>query len=280
MEALRPAPVTGSSVAMARAEQELDRALTERVAEDLRQRIFTLAEALFQSVGMQLSVEKYKAIAVDRGASLDTLDYPLNNRIWLKEQFAKIREIKSEPARLAALDEIVNWTNPGPGGFYDDLGNPARQPHLVRGAGFGEDPSAFALPRSDFEEDLVLDDDDPKPMGSRRVSWMDHAEILYDGVLRMHYDGLDPKARYKLRVVYAGDNPERLMRLTAGENIEIHPLIKRAFPYKPQEFDIPPDATARGQLELAWRGQPGLAGNGRNCQVAEVWLIKKSPAEK
>ena len=37
----------------------------------------------------------------------------------------------------------MNWTNPGPGGFYDDLGNLTRQPHLVRGPGFEEDPAYF-----------------------------------------------------------------------------------------------------------------------------------------
>ena len=45
---------------------------------------------------MQLSVERYQAIAVDRGASLDTLDYPLNNRLWLEEQFARIRKLHSD----------------------------------------------------------------------------------------------------------------------------------------------------------------------------------------
>ena len=83
---------------------------------------------------MQLSVELYQAIAVDRGASLDTLDYPLNNRRWLEEQFARIRKLPPAPEGLKAVEEILQWTNPGPGGFYDDLGNIACQPHLVRGA--------------------------------------------------------------------------------------------------------------------------------------------------
>ena len=36
---------------------------------------------------MQLSVTRHQAIGVDRGASLDTADYPLNNRRWLLEEF-------------------------------------------------------------------------------------------------------------------------------------------------------------------------------------------------
>jgi hypothetical protein len=41
------------------------------------------AAALFQSIRMQLSVGRYKAIATERGANLDTIDLPLNNRGWL-----------------------------------------------------------------------------------------------------------------------------------------------------------------------------------------------------
>ena len=75
---------------------------------------------------MQLSVPRYKAISVGRGANLDTIDQVLNDREWLEHRFAAIRKLESEPARLKELDAIVDWTNPGPGGFYDDLGDPMR----------------------------------------------------------------------------------------------------------------------------------------------------------
>ena len=58
---------------------------------------------------------------MDRGASLDTLDFPLNNRPWLKERFARVRQLAREAERLAGIRAIVDWENPGPGGFYDDL---------------------------------------------------------------------------------------------------------------------------------------------------------------
>jgi hypothetical protein len=46
-------------------------------------------------------------------------------------------------------------------------------------------------------------------------------------------------------------------------------------PVRPIEFDVPRAATAQGELNLAWYREAGLGGNGRGCQVAEVWLIKK-----
>ena len=130
-------------------------------------------------------------------------------------------------------------------------------------------------PRVDFEEDLVVDEPDEKPQGARRISWMDHVETLYDTPLQMHYPNLDPKARYKLRVVYGGDSFRKRIRLVANDDLEVHPYITRPFPIKPLEFEIPRAATDRGDLTLSWFGEPGLGGNGRNRQVSEVWLIKE-----
>jgi hypothetical protein len=254
MYALRQARQDGAVQAMAEAERVLDEAATSHVATDHRARVFELAEALFQSIRMQLSVPRYKAISVDRGANLDTIDAPLNNRVWLKLRFDELRQLSKESERLAGIDEILNWTDPGAGGYYDDLGDTTRQPHLVRGegtiVGFG-------------------------PSGTRRRSWWDNAEALYDAPLRMHYAGLDRQAHYKIRVVYAGENPRRKIRLVAGAKWEVHPLMEKPAPLRPLEFEIPHEATEHGELDLEWRGEPGLGGSGRGCQVSEVWLIKK-----
>ena len=264
MGVLREAPRRGSVEALAEAERILDQADRPGPHSAWRARVFELAEALFQSIRMQLSVPRYQAIAVERGANLDSIDVPLNNRPWLKERFAEIRKLGSEAERLRAIEEIVNWTNPGPGGFYDDLGNLAAQPHLVRGPGFEEDP--------DFRRSALVGF---APRASLRTSWRDHAEALFDAPLRMHYTNLDPTARYRLRVVYGGDAIKRRIRLLADDKYEVHPLIEKPFPLRPLEFDIPPQATADGELWLSWHQEPGLGGNGRGCQVSEVWLIRK-----
>ncbi len=86
MEQLRAAPQTGSLAAMARGRSHPGpRRRRSGAASDWRARVFELAEALYQSIRMQLSVARYKAIAVGRGANLDTIDMPLNNRLWLKQ---------------------------------------------------------------------------------------------------------------------------------------------------------------------------------------------------
>ncbi len=264
MDQLRAAKGNGSLPAMKQAAAILDRAMTHKVTTDLRARIFELAEALFQSIRMQLSVERYQAISVGRGANLDTIDVPLNNRLWLKEQFQRISKLDSEMERLHEIEAILNWTNPGPGGFYDNLGDPAHQIHLVRGSGYAQDPAFYQSPLIGFAY-----------VPGWRLSWCRHAEALYDAPLRMRYTDLDLEAKYKVRVVYAGDNFKTRIRLVANESLEIHPYKAKEYPVRPVEFDIPKPASRKGELNLTWTQEPGRGGSGRGCQVAEVWLIKK-----
>jgi hypothetical protein len=264
MDELRRAQNSGAMESMSRAQQILDRSVAGHPAEDWRGRVFELAGALFDSIRMQLSVEKYHAISVDRGATLDTIDRPVNSRVWLDQRFAEIRKMETEADRLAAVDEILNWTNPGPGGFYDDLGDTAAQPHLVRGGDYASDPAFLNSPHVAFGG-----------VGSYRKSFWTHAASLNDAPLGMRYTGLDPAAQYKIRVVYGGDSPRQKIRLVANGAVEIHPFIAKPVPHRPIEFDIPREATRTGVLNLAWTREPGQGGNGRGCQISEVWLIRK-----
>jgi hypothetical protein len=265
LDRLRKAKSGESRQALADARTILDEAETKPSGE-WRLRAYTLAEALFQSVRQQLSVERYRAIAVGRGATLDSMETPLNNSGWLRARFAEMDALAGEHERLAAIDRIVRWTDPGPGGYYDDLGNPAQQPHLMRGLSYEEDPQRFKSTMTGF--------------GYRqdwRRSWMTHAESFWDTPLQMRYTALDPAAQYRIRVVYAGDvfSMNTLIRLVANDRHEIHPPIRKESPIKPVEFDIPVEATRGGELTLTFSATPGMGSAGRGNQIAEVWLIKK-----
>ncbi len=262
-EALRDARAVGVASAITRAELILDRATTDGVSADRRARVFELGEALYQSIRMQLSVDRYQAIGLERGANLDAIDAPLNDRVWLKTQFAEIRTLNSEPERLKAIESILHRTDPGPGGFYDDLGNPARQPHLVKGPGLAKDPMLRSTRVG---------------LGSRPgwlLAWCQNAESLYDAPLRVRYDHLDPSAQYKVRVVYAGSSFAPKVKLEA-DGIEVHAPLKKPEPPHALEFDVPRKASTDGEIVLTWTADPGRGGNGRGCQVGEVWLIKAS----
>jgi hypothetical protein len=105
------------------------------------------------------------------------------------------------------------------------------------------------------------------------IAWKRWAESLFDAPLRMRYTGLDSAARYRLRVVYSGDQFTRKMRLLANGQFEVHPYLSRPWPPVPQEFEIPAAATSSGELALSWTQEEGQGGSGRGCQVSEVWLI-------
>ncbi len=272
METLRTAPSLGAAQAMSRAEDILNQAITQPTAQAWRTRTHQLAEALFQSIKMKLSVPLYRAISQGRGASLDTLDYPLNNRAWLAARFAAIRQLDKESARLAQLHEITTWTNPGPGGFYDDLGNASASPHLDRGLGHERDPAFLRTP---LDGHIAAGVGSPLPL---RTSWVDFAWGLNDNSVTLNYTQLDPTAEYRVRVVYPDIRSKAKIRLVANGTIEVHPYITRANPIAPVAFDIPRAATASGKLSLNWTREPGLGGNGSGCSISEVWLEKKTTA--
>lgn len=267
LELLGKARGRGALAAVADAEKELVADPMTAPGAALRARVFELAEALFQSVRMQLSVPRYQAIAVGRGANLDLIDTPLNNRNWLAQRFAAIRAAATETERLKLVDEIVNWTNPGPGGFYDDLGNPSMQPHLVRGEAYDQEPAMLRASFTGFGNRANTRD--------WRISWRTHAETLGETPLELRYAGLDPAARYKVRVVYGGDAQPIELRLTANGQYEVHPWRKKDAVPAPVEFAIPREATAGGSLSLQWTKQLGQGGAGRGVQVCEVWLVRE-----
>jgi hypothetical protein len=104
MEVLGSAERLGSLAAIDKAEAILQRSETQRMATDLRQRVFELAEALFQSIRMQHSVKKYHS---QRYANLDDIDEPLNDMDDLQEDLDDIRKLSSEQQRLAKIMEIM-----------------------------------------------------------------------------------------------------------------------------------------------------------------------------
>jgi len=260
LEELRRAREVGVANAIRSARETLIEVDRQPPAPELRQRIEELGEGLFESIGLQLSVDRYGAKNWERGAVLDFLDEPLNDRVWLEMQFAEILAATEEGHRLDLLERIVNWEDPGPGGFYDDLGNSAKEPHLVREVEWESDPGFVESPQDEFIE--------IRPTRPWRLSWLDQAQTLYGTPLRMRYEGLDPGARYRLRVTYTGRFAPTL-RLVADGNQEIHGPLPQPESPRPLEFEVLVEATRDGTLDLEWR-----LVDGRGIQVAEVWLVR------
>ena len=136
---LATASTRGAEAAMAAAASVLQQAISQPVQPKWRGRIEELCAELFRTIKLQTSVKKYHASGAERGAVLDFVDYPLNNRWWLEDEFVRIRKMPAEADKLKALDLICHWELPGPGNFYDEVGNIAKSPHVVRGEGLNTD---------------------------------------------------------------------------------------------------------------------------------------------
>ncbi|MDP4284950.1 MAG: hypothetical protein Q8891_11030 [Bacteroidota bacterium] len=262
LEFLGRAPLIGSLVAITKADAALAKP-DMLPSEDTRARVFELAEALFQSIHMQLSVPRYKAIAVRRGANLDLIDFPLNNAPWLLKRFSEIMALTNEKDRLREINNILNWSNPGAGGFYDDLGKQGTEPHLVQGSVYTEDPAFQRAPLSGMvvQRNYIA-----------RISSYTYAETLHDYPLEMFYPDLDKNIHYRLKVIY-GPESKTDIRLIANNKFEIQSMQPKNMNFQPLEYDIPEEATKTGELRLRWNRPPGRGGSGRGVQIAEVWLM-------
>ncbi|MCA9026920.1 MAG: hypothetical protein KDA86_17065 [Planctomycetaceae bacterium] len=266
--ALMKSPKVGATAAIAEARKEFARADSVKIGVPLREEMSVLADGMFNSIGYQFSVKPpYFTRNPERGALLDKLDVPMNDRPWLESQFDRIQSLKTEKERLEQIEVLVNWDDPGPGGFYDDLGDPERQTHVDMLSTFEENPSR--LQRVTEGHYRWMNNETLQVDNRYRYSWLHHCQTFPGAPLIMRYDGLDPNAEYKVKVVEFGRFGSTL-DLTADGEYRIHGPMKIEYPIWPREFDIPKAVTSDGKLELEW----GLV-EGRGIQVAEVWLIKK-----
>jgi len=257
--ALAKAREAGSTKTMYEAQQILDRVTKNPPAQELRRRIVELCDALFQSIGLQTSIRKYQASGPERGAILDYIDYPLNNRWWLEDEFAKIRAMESEQEKLKRLEEIRCWESPGPGCFYDDVGNIAKSPHVVRGESWDTDPLLVHNPNPGY---WWWDNG----FSRQRLSW----QVSMDWPIAVRYERIYPNASYVIRITGYGDaltriNQKRVTPTAYGRGIGEF-----------KEFPVPQDAVRSGQIIVTWdRPEEAHLNWRQQSRITEIWLLKK-----
>ena len=244
--------------AMARAMQVLNRAVDQPASPEVRARIVDLCGRLFHSIGLQTSVPQYHAIGAERGAVLDFVDYPLNNRWWLEDEFKKIRTLATVEEKRSRLRTLATWENPGPGSFYDNPGNIAKSPHVVRGDLGPSDPGSAREPGTTF---WWWD----QGMSRARLSWQ---VTLWPKA--MVYEGLDENGTYVVRTSGYGQSllrihGELVKPVRAGKGMgEIH------------EFPVESRHLKGGKLVLTW-DRPKDEGHlnwRQKSRLAEVWLVR------
>ncbi|MGC3943263.1 MAG: hypothetical protein QM762_01780 [Chryseolinea sp.] len=255
---LLQASTIGADAAMKEANNILAKAETEPVMKDVHQHIIDLCEALFKSISLQTSVNKYQASGLERGSVLDFLDRPLNNRWWLEDEFKKIQSLP-EVEKVKALELIANWENPGPGSYYDEVGNLAKSVHEMKGENWRLDPILRESPNPGY-------DFTDNGMSRKRLSWLTYMRWP----IAMKYTTIDPNGRYTVRINGMGEcllkiNGQRVAPSHYGRNYG-----------EVKEFPVPQEMVKTGKLVLTWDPINEDFMNWRKqSRVTEVWLIKE-----
>ena len=259
MAGLLEAEAEGSEVVMTEALAMLARADSEPVHPEWRARILEICEGLHESIGMQLSVERHGASSPQRGALMDFVDLPVNDRWWIEDEFERIGRMPSEEQKVARLLTLATWESPGPGSFYDDIGNVEQSPHVLRGEGFDTDPLFERTPNPFFQ---WWDN------GRSRTRRAWQSDIHWPTLV---YRGVDPNARYTVRVNGVGPH---LLRMD-GELVQpaAAPQELGAF----RTYPVPPGAISDSVLTLTWDDPDEGKEHWRmwGSRVNEVWLLKR-----
>jgi hypothetical protein len=245
---LADASATGVEHAMQRALAKVNEADVRRIAPELRDKIVRYCDDLFQSIGLQTSVEKYQARGPERGCILDFLDYPLNNRWWLSDEFEKIRQLSTEEEKLARLEMIRTWEHPGKGSYYDNISDISCSPHVL----------------------TVVDD-------ACDVAWWDGGKSrrrlstqLFQQAPELLYEHLDPEGRYLIRIAGYGD---ALLRVD-GERISPVAYPKELETFK--EFVIDRRHVRDGRIKVTFDLPEESHLNWRQqSKICDIWLLKQ-----
>jgi hypothetical protein len=245
-------------------QNEVDHIIANSEGADLRETtekvksVFEKAENGFQSKDAFL--KELQAIGLtkkfgDLNEIVDNIYTPFNDMEWTIEQL-------EDAENYADLLKIVNYENPGPGGFYDNLGVEGEQPHLFRQKSWAEDPGFVYSP---------IEWVDNKTNSDNRHSQHTHMLSRYNTPLMMRWENLDPNSEYEIMPVYNGPFDIKI-KCEADQGILIHDFIEKTGSHI-NRFPIPAAAIKNGQLHLQWTQDPTTLKRG--VSLSEVWLVKK-----
>ncbi len=243
------------------------------VRQDLKQKCLELADSLYKSIGAQLTIERHGGMS-GRGNFIDNIQFPLTDAPWMLTRLEQISKLSDSAGQLAAIREVLQRTDPGPGGFYDHLASPESRHRIVSKATWEEDPGSLRSPRTGFG--LSLPDNSwysDIEGAAKRVplvprNWNNQVETIYDTPLQIRYENLEKEAAYRIRVVYTGRFKSNI-RLVGDNQVPVHDYIKIGT-QPVYEFDVPREITGDGTAEFTWTCKEAERGS----QVSEVWLIK------
>ena len=263
LKALSDTDKQGVAASIQQARAILEQATSQPVDAALQARLLAFGDELFQSIGLQTSVPKYHASGYERGAVIDFLDYPLNNRWWLEDQFEALLKLPDANRQQQRIATIRDWENPGVRGYYDVIGHVGRSPRVVK-----------LLLAGDA---MRHDDDLPTPtqrwMGEKRnglrQAWHSYLDNCPGGIL---YNDLDTTASYVVKLCAQRSSPLVIDGVKARliNTGDIYGEVSEQF------FEVPAQALQDGRIKLTWEPLDEKHLNWRQRHyVTDIWVMKQ-----
>ncbi len=247
-EILLQASVSNLDEHMQQALDMVNQADKEPADKQIRQHLDYLSDALFTSIGLQTSTAKHQPRGPERGVVMDFVDYPLNNRWWLADEFKKIKAMGNPTQKLEALQRIAQWENPGAGSYYDDISSVSKGPRVKTTV--------------DDATDIAWWDGG---MSRKRLSFQ-----TFQGQPALDYSDLDPSARYLIRVIGYG---EALLRV---DGHRLSPVTYSKEQDGVKEWIVPHALTRDGEISVTFDKPEESQLNWRQySKISDIWLLKQ-----
>lgn len=193
-----------------------------------------------------------------------------------------INEAKDDSARMAIVAEILNRTNPGPGGFYDNLGSSRSNRRIDPGQGWSKDPGYLSSPRTAHAVYLLAGSrakEKERELGGIPLAWINHVNVMLDTPIIVRYENLDPTSDYKVKVAYVGEigaeaHKAVQVKLTANDSFVIDDNVPvNGATITIRESFIPREVVSEGELKLTFLRTKGT----KRMNVGEIWLVRCEP---
>ena len=207
---------------------------------------------------------------------MDQIDRPLADSEWIEYSLTQIEQKSSNRERIEAIEALINRTNPGEGGLYFNLGDYSTE-HITRiEASYAEDPSHLETPHCGLGVKMLKGfvmtangfSGHPIPR-----TWHKQVGIYYDQPLALSFEGLDPAASYRLRIVYTGEANKFNSHVNCeAEGILLQPTMRLEGDIV-KEYELPREVSADGRVTLKWQSAEGERG----CHIAEIFFLKNQP---
>lgn len=229
----------------------------------LREHLEVLGEKLFNLIGMQLDVERYGNNGWERGATLDTIDLPITDRVWLINKFRHSLTLP-EDERAGFIERVINRNKVAPDEYYYSL---AEHGFDVLGV------------RQEGEFYINFQGDRPNNLGVMPMSML---KVFDNLTFKCKLGGFSENTDYKLRITFKSEKypifNHHYIRANGvtiyegpqfgGETDEQFDKELLAPGFESATYLIPASVFKNGCLELEF-GEPHMG-----VMLSEFWIIK------